>query len=150
MFAMARCWPHVRHTRVFRRCDHRVTIILVAVSKKSFTRVAPAQIGHMYTTPPLPAKPSSAAPIYRVNVRGPYRGGANYEIKEHTKNRRDIHGARHPLAQGKGSLQYLLDGENIGENQTPSSLSHAGFTDGHNIYVDCFLLQGRPHTARRQ
>lgn len=52
------------------------------------------------------------------------------------KNRRDIHGTRHPLAQGKGSLLYLVDGKNIGENQTPSSLSHAGFTDAHNIYFE--------------
>ena len=35
MFAIAWCWSHASHTRVFWRCDHRVTIILVAVFTKS-------------------------------------------------------------------------------------------------------------------
>ena len=47
-----------------------------------------------------------------------------------------------------GSLRFLLDGEGINVNQTPSTLSLAGFTDSQNLYVDCFLPQrGASHGA---
>ena len=49
-----------------------------------------------------------------------------------------------------GSLRFLLDGEGINVNQTPSTLSLAGFTDSQNLPVDSFLPQGRAHMAHRQ
>ena len=79
--------------------------------------------------PPPPAEPRPAASIYRVTIRGPNSDVANYKIKEHTKVGEvcEFHAAR--WLTDAGSLRFLLDGEGIGVNQTPSTLSLTGFTD---------------------
>ena len=49
-----------------------------------------------------------------------------------------------------GSLQFFIDRECFGDNQTPSSMSLTRLTDSQNLHVDCFLPQGGPHIAHRQ
>ena len=100
--------------------------------------------------PPPPAEPPPAASSYNVTVRGPNRDVANYKIKEHAKiGEIYTDHATHWLTD-TGSLRFLLDGEGIDVNQTPSTLSLAGFTDSQTLHVDCFLPQGGPHLAHRQ
>ena len=48
------------------------------------------------------------------------------------------------------SLQFLVDGECIGDNHTPTSLSLAGLAVNSEIEIDFFLPQGGPYRAQAQ
>ena len=83
-------------------------------------------------------------------LRGPNRDVANYKIKEHAKMGGVYMYHANRWLTDPGSLQFLVDGECFGDNQTPSSLCLAGVARNSEIKTDCFLPQGGSCRAHRQ
>jgi len=100
--------------------------------------------------PSPPAEPPPAASLYSVTVWAPNRDVANYKIKWHARMGEVCEYHANRWLTDPGSLRFLIDGEQLDGNQTPSTLSLQGITDSQNVRVDCCLSQGGPNMAHRQ